>query len=135
MVPAEEFDAAIGPLLALVNRTGADVAVVEAGASPLEPYNGAEAVRMIGDAVRMVVLCASDPYAAHGVMDAFQLEPTFVSGRATSTSAGAALTAQLTGRPALDLLDPGTEPILEGMLREAFGEVSSNGGAEHDHDR
>ncbi len=129
VVPADEFEAAIGPLLALINQSGADIAIVEAGASPLEPYNGAEAVRMIGNAVRMVVLCASDPYAAHGVMDAFGLEPTFVSGRATSTSAGAELTAQLTGRPAIDLLDPGAEARVAELLHGAFGTIPTHEGA------
>jgi hypothetical protein len=67
-----------------------------------------------------VVLCASDPYAALGVIQAFGLEPTFIAGRATCTSAGAELTARLTGRPVVDLLDPGTDAVVDEMLRSVL---------------
>ncbi|MGI9621399.1 MAG: hypothetical protein ACR2PK_01075 [Acidimicrobiales bacterium] len=123
VVPDEEFRCATGPLLARVNQLGPDVAVLEAGASPLEPYNGEQVVPLIADAVRMVVLCASDPYAAHGVMDAFDLQPTFISGRATSTTAGSDLTARLTGRPAIDLLDPDAGCVVAELLESAFSET------------
>lgn len=120
VVPADEFRTAVGAFFTTINALGADVAVIEAGASPLEPYNGEEAVNMIGDALRMVVLCASDPYAALGVMQAFELEPTFISGRATSTTAGAELTTLLTGRPAIDLLDPFGATELEALLEQGL---------------
>ena len=129
VVPANEFRDAIGPLFTSINALGADVVVVEAGASPLEPYNGEEAVRMIGDALRMVVLCASDPYAALGVMEAFDLEPTFISGRATSTTAGAELSARLTGRPAIDLLDPFSAVELEQLLDSELAHDPPDDGA------
>ena len=92
--------------------------MLEAGASPLEPYNGDVAVELVGEAVRAVVLCASDPYAALGVLEAFGVEPTFVAGRATCTDAGTALTAELTGCPALNLLDPADWPRLEEILEQ-----------------
>jgi hypothetical protein len=120
VVDRDEFRAAIGRLFGKINELGADVAVVEAGASPLEPYNGDEALRMLGDALRMVVLCASDPYAAYGVMQAFEFEPSFVSGRATGTTAGAELTAMLTGRPAIDVLDPAATSRLERLVDEGL---------------
>ena len=47
--------------------------VVEVGASPLEPYNGAVAVEAIRDAIDFTVLCASDPYAVLGVETAFDM--------------------------------------------------------------
>ncbi len=106
VVSAEEFEQATTPLLARIGALQADVVVVEAGASPLEPYNGETAIRLLGDHIRAVVLCASDPYAALGVMQAFDLQPSFIAGRATATTAGSTLTASLTGRPAVDLLAP-----------------------------
>jgi hypothetical protein len=45
-------------------RHNTDVLVAEVGASPLEPYNGATAIREIGANVCFTVLSASDPYAA-----------------------------------------------------------------------
>jgi hypothetical protein len=120
-VPAEEYEIAIVPLMSRMATSGADVAIIEAGASPLEPYNGDVAVRLLGDAVRMVVLCASDPYAALGVMRAFDLEPSFTTGRATSTSCGTELTSRLTGRPAIDLLDPEGARRVDEMVLEVLG--------------
>lgn len=120
VVPTDEFCAAAGSLLAQVDELPADVVVLEAGASPLEPYNGQAAVDLVRPALRTVVLCASDPYAAVGVVQAFDLEPTFVAGRATCTDAGTELTASLTGRPALNLLDPAEWPRLEAVLAAAL---------------
>ena len=122
VVPADEFREAAGGLLARLDDLDADVVVLEAGASPLEPYNGDVAVELLGDAIRAVVLCASDPYAAVGVLQAFGTEPTFVAGRATCTDAGAELTARLTGRPALNLLDPTDWPQLEKILEDCCRE-------------
>ena len=118
VVPPEEFREVATTLLARIDELDADVVVLEAGASPLEPYNGELAVELIGDAVRAVVLCASDPYAALGVLEAFGIQPTLVAGRATCTDAGTALTSRLTGCPALNLLDPDDWPRLEEMLEE-----------------
>jgi hypothetical protein len=119
-VPPDEYEAALRPLLSRLAGTGADVAVIEAGASPLEPYNGDVAVRLLGEAVRMIVLCASDPYAAMGVMQAFEATPTFITGRAAATSSGAALTAKLTGQPTIDLLDPDSAGQVDGFLDQLF---------------
>lgn len=121
VVPVEDFESATVCLLARLGSLGADVVVAEAGASPLEPYNGDAAVRLLGDGVRCVVLCASDPYAAVGVIQAFGLEPSFIAGRATATSAGAELTAELTGRPAINLLDPSEFTLTERILVAELG--------------
>jgi hypothetical protein len=121
VVPTEEYEAAAHALVNKLNALPADVAVIEAGASPLEPYNGDVAVRVLGQAIRTVALCASDPYAAVGVISAFGVEPSFVAGRATSTTAGAQLTTRLTGRPALDLLDRTTDATLEALLGAELG--------------
>ena len=72
------------------------------------------------------MLCASDPYAAVGVAQAFGIEATFIAGRATCTDAGAALTEKLTGRPALNLLDDADWPRLEEVLNARLGVGASS---------
>ncbi|MDJ0827022.1 MAG: hypothetical protein QNJ16_16125, partial [Rhodobacter sp.] len=54
--PPEDFGPLLTELLSKIAATGADVLVAEAGASPLEPYNGSVAMQMIDDKVRMMVL-------------------------------------------------------------------------------
>jgi hypothetical protein len=120
-VPRSDFEAAIGPLLGRMDRLGADLAVIEAGASPLEPYNGDTVMELLGDAVRSVVLCASDPYAAVGVMQAFHATPSFIAGRASATTAGAELTARLTGRPCFNLLEDDSLAEVDGVLERELG--------------
>ena len=66
-------------------------AVIEAGASPLEPYNGDTVVSEIGDAVAFTVLCASDPYAVVGILNAWERRVDLVTGPASNTLAGVAL--------------------------------------------
>jgi hypothetical protein len=116
--PQPEFARALRPLLARIGASGADVLVAEAGASPLEPYNGETVLRELEPSLRLVVLCASDPYAVVGVMEAFGLKPDVVSGRATSTEAGIALVERLAGIPALNMLDPDAEARLDALLEE-----------------
>lgn len=82
-----------------------DVVVAEAGASPLEPYNGAAAIESIKGNICYKVLCASDPYAVAGVAAAFEFEPDLVSGGAANTSSAIELVKKLTGYTALNLLD------------------------------
>lgn len=118
--PEDEFREAAGRLLSRLEASGADVAVVEVGASPLEPYNGAVAMELLGDAVIFKILCASDPYAAVGVIDGFKMKPDVVTGLATSTEAGVELAEKLTGLPAVNLLGPGARPVLRELLREAI---------------
>jgi hypothetical protein len=117
-VPAAEFEPALARLCGLLAAAEPDVAVIEAGASPLEPYNGDLAVAAIADNVACTVLCASDPYAVTGVIGAFEARPDLISGRATSTDAAIALIDRLVGIEALNLLDPASAPALERLLRD-----------------
>ena len=97
---------------------------MEAGASPLEPYNGDTVLTEIGDRVACTVLCASDPYSVVGVMQGFQMSPDIVAGLATSTDAGVSLVERLSGRTALNLVDPAQRPELRQILDGALGSVS-----------
>jgi len=120
VVPEDVFLAAIRPLLGRIARRRPDAVVVEAGASPLEPYNGAAAIAELGECIRCAVLCASDPYAVTGVEHAFGLRPDVVMGPATSTSAAIALVRKLSGVPAVNVLDPGSLPALRRVLAECL---------------
>jgi uncharacterized protein DUF1611 len=119
-VPPEEFEEAARYLLSLIAASRPDVLVVEAGASPLEPYNGDVAVRLLRDQVRCTVLCASDPYAVIGVMNAFEMSPDLVSGRATSTEAGVDLINRLCGIEALNVMDRSSHGRLAEILEECL---------------
>ncbi len=107
-------------LLSLIARDKPDVVVAEAGASPLEPYNGAIAKEMIRDNVKFKLLCAQDPYAVVGVQTAFQRNPDLVAGGAANTDAAIALVKKLSGLPALNLMDPASREHLGVMLRKAL---------------
>jgi hypothetical protein len=117
VVPPDTYEAALRHICSALASREPDVVVAEAGASPLEPYCGDVAVRLLAENVRMTVLCASDPYAVVGVMTAFGKEPDLIAGRATSTEAGIALVEKLASIPALNLLDPGSGPQLALLLR------------------
>lgn len=122
VVPEAEFRRVIRPLLHHINGLNPDVAVVEAGASPLEPYNGTAAMEEIGEEnIRCKILCASDPYAVVGVEQAFGLRPDLVTGPATSTSSAVELVKKLTGVDALNIMDPECLPALRIMLKETLG--------------
>ena len=126
-VQAAEFEPALRWILGRLAEIEPDVVVAEAGASPLEPYNGQTAVQLLGDLRRCTVLCASDPYAVVGVTGAFAVTPDLISGRATSTEAAIALLAQLCPVPALNLLDPASRPALRRILGERLG-IGDRGG-------
>jgi len=114
---AEEYFPALEDLLGRMAETPADVAVIEIGASPLEPYNGTVAIEAIRDLVVFHVLCASDPYAVAGALAAYDLRPDLVTGPASNTEAGVALVARLTGLTALDLRDLRNFAALDDHLR------------------
>ncbi len=116
VVEPEHYRRALPRLLGRIAAAGPDVVVVEAGASPLEPYNGDVAVELLGELVRCTVLCASDPYAVAGVISAFQSRPDVVSGRAASTDAGIALVERLVGIPALNPFDEASLGRLDELL-------------------
>jgi hypothetical protein len=117
-VPDHDYRKAIEVVLARMASTRADVAVVEAGASPLEEYNGAALAELMATRVKFVLLCASDPYAVAGLVAAFGEPPDLVAGGAANTTAGAALVRRLTGLEAVNLQDPSTHPVLAQMLAQ-----------------
>lgn len=119
--PPEEYRHALRQLFARMMEVEADVLVAEAGASPLEPYNGATAIAEIESNVRCMVLCASDPYGVVGVSAAFKKQPHVVAGAAANTEAGIQLVEKLSGMKALDLLDKKSLPELRAILKETLG--------------
>lgn len=120
-VDEARYREALPYLLSLVARARPDVLVAEAGASPLEPYNGAIAKEMIRDQVRFKLLCAQDPYAVVGVQQAFQRAPDLVAGGAANTDAGIALVHKLSGLTALNLMEPSSHADLGARLQKALG--------------
>lgn len=114
----EEFLPALEHMLSLLEAEGGDVAVIEIGSSPLEPYNGDVAIDYIRENIRCTMLCASDPYAVYGVMKSFGLKPDLVSGPATNTIAAVELVEKLCRMRALNLLNPNTRPALRQLLRD-----------------
>ncbi len=116
--PAERFRERTSDLLGYLGALPADVAIVEAGASPLEPYNGAEVKSLLAHCTRMVVLCASDPYAVLGISRAFDFEPDVVSGVCCNTDAARTLVWGLTGLTALGLLEDEARKRLDQIVEE-----------------
>ncbi len=114
--PPEEYSVALQKMLSLIANSKTDVAVVEIGASPLEPYNGDLAIEAIKDHVKCTVLCASDPYAVLGVMKSFDLRPSIVSGPAANTLGGIELIKKLCGIDALNLIKQENLPALRKIL-------------------
>ena len=107
-------------VLAHVAGQKVDVVVVEAGASPLEPYRGDLAVRVVWGDTALVVLAASDPYAVAGVAAAFDIRPDLVTGRAAGTSAGVELVRRVADVEALDVVDPASQARLGEILDRAL---------------
>jgi hypothetical protein len=115
------FEQSLERMLSLIAARRPDVVVAEAGASPLEPYNGKTAIDVLGDRVRFNLLCASDPYAVIGVATAFQRDPDLVAGGAANTVAGIELVKKLTGLTAMNLLAKSSHATLEAMLVDKLG--------------
>lgn len=116
--PRKVFKAKMEHMMNFMSAAKKDVAVVEIGASPIEPYNGDLAISMIRDYIKCVVLCASDPYAVYGIIKAFNLQPDFVTGIATNTIAGRNLVENLCDVRALNILDPTNTDELKSKLSE-----------------
>lgn len=116
------FRPAFELMLSKIAAWEAQVLVAEAGASPLEPYNGATVVEYLRGLARFTVLCASDPYAVLGVQTAYGdgLQADLVSGPAANTSAAIRLVGELSGLRALNLLDRDSYPELLAMLQKAL---------------
>lgn len=98
----------------------ADIAVIEIGASPLEPYNGDLAIEAIRDHIKCIILSASDPYAVFGLMEAFDIVPDIVTGISTNTLGGRELVERLCHVPALNLIDSKTTPALINILNKTL---------------
>ncbi len=127
--PPDEYRERLEQLLSRMARVQADIAVVEIGASPLEPYNGDIAIEALEKVRRFSVLSASDPYAVLGLMQAFSLKPDLVTGVASNTLAGIELVQNLCGVPGLNLIDAHNLPRLKRMLAAATGlEMSDQAG-------
>ena len=94
----------------------ADIAIVEIGASPLEPYNGDIAIDALRDHIKCVILSASDPYAVYGLMKAFNLVPDIVTGIASNTLAGTKMVERLCNVRALNLINSSTTDELKAIL-------------------
>ena len=120
VVTKRRFGEAMEYMLARVMAADPDVIVAEAGASPLEPYNGASAVAALDGFICCTVLCASDPYAVLGVQTAFAFTPTLVAGPAANTQAGIDLVAELTGLDAVNVFKAASRDRLRAVLEEAL---------------
>jgi hypothetical protein len=120
--PEPVYRRALDLLLSKIATCSADVLVAEAGASPLEPYNGSMLVKMLGQQTRFTVLCASDPYAVLGVQTAYgeHMKADLVAGPAANTTSATRLVRELSGHHALSLLDRNTYPELVAMLKKAL---------------
>jgi len=116
--PAGEYQEALEILLSRMQEVPADVVVIEVGASPMEPYNGDIAVERLRSAVRLSILCASDPYAVVGLIEAFGIRPDLVTGVASNTRAGVELVERLTGIPCMDIRLKNVLPELDELLRK-----------------
>lgn len=118
VIPPDEYEGRLKLLCSRLAESDPDVVIIEAGASPLEPYCGDVAMKVLEENVSLTILCASDPYAVLGVIEAFGVKPDLVSGRSTSTEAGIRLIEKMTGVPALSVIDPNTGPELAAFLKE-----------------
>jgi hypothetical protein len=116
--PEDEFRVSVHKLLAKIAAEKPDVVVAEAGASPLEPYNGSVVLDVIKDQICFTVICASDPYSVLALITSFGLHPDLVSGIATSDSAGVELVEKLTGVKALSLPQRKSLQQLQELLQE-----------------
>ena len=111
----------LSQLLSRLASVKADVAVIEVGASPLEPYNGSIAIEALKPNLRFSVLSASDPYAVYGLIEAFGMKPDVVTGVASNTLAGIELVGKLCGVRALNFIDPSNSTLLRQLLTGATG--------------
>jgi hypothetical protein len=121
--PEDEYAEALDFMVHRMAAIDADVVVAEAGASPLEPYNGRAAYEGLLEHIRCMVLCAADPYSVVGVMQAFDREPDVVCGLATSTEAGIELVTKLSGLPALNILDSADRQEMKQILDTLLDEL------------
>lgn len=114
--PRDQYKSKLEQLMNKIASVEADIAIVEIGASPLEPYNGDIAIEALSDHIKCTILCASDPYAVYGLMKAFKIVPDIVSGIASNTLAGIQMVERLCQVKALNLIDASTTAELKEIL-------------------
>lgn len=119
--PKEIYQVKLEQMLSRIALENADIAIIEIGASPLEPYNGDIAIDAIRENVKCTILSASDPYAVYGLMKAFDIVPDIVTGIASNTLAGARMVEKLCGVKALNLIDSTTTNRLKKILTATTG--------------
>jgi len=125
--PADIYRTKLDQLLSRIQHQNADVAIIEIGASPLEPYNGDLAINALRDNIKCIVLCASDPYAVYGLMAAFEIIPDIVTGITSNTLAGVNMVKKLCNVKALNLIDSSTSEELKEVLSAKTGfDLSEN---------
>ena len=115
-----KYQEALCKLLDLISNKQMDVAVIEIGASPLEPYNGDTAIKAIYDHIKCIILCASDPYAVLGVTKGFAIRPDIVGGPAVNTIGGIELIHKLTGLKTLNLIQKENLPELRRIIEDSL---------------
>ena len=106
ILPPEEYKESLRTLLAILANEQPDVLITEVGASPCEPYNGDIALRALAGSACLVVLCASDTYAALALSQILKrdgISPNFITGMVLSTSAGSDLVRKMCDSPPLSL--------------------------------
>jgi hypothetical protein len=116
ILEGEQFLPLLEQLLTMIQGSNPDIAVLEIGASPLEPYNGDLAITALAANIVFTIMATTDPYAVYGLMESFNLKPDLVSGPATNTIAGRSLIEKLCQVHALNLLDYEAGPTLAQLL-------------------
>lgn len=116
--PRKTFLSKLNHIKNFISNIDPDFAVVEVGASPLEPYNGDLAIESIRKNIKCVILSASDPYAVYGIIKAFNLKPDIVTGVATNTLAGKNLVENLCDVKALNIIDPKNKSEFKRILSD-----------------
>ena len=118
--PEEKFEPSMRNFLSRISDTDADILIAELGASPLEPYNGSIAMKLLQKNIVITVLSALDPYAVLGIERAFGMKPDLITGPAANTEAGIALIEKLLGIKALNLVRRQALPDLQRLLNKHF---------------
>lgn len=111
-----EYTEAMHRLMSNMAEEDVDIAVIEAGASPLEPYNGETAIELLRPHIKFTILCASDPYAAYGFIKVGEIQPDLITGITCNTAAGQELVEKLTGVTPIRLNDHSAIDQVDEML-------------------
>ena len=126
--PKDSYKDKLDKMLNRIAAVAADIAIIEIGASPLEPYNGDVAIDELREHIKCIILSASDPYAVYGLMKAFNIKPDIVSGVASNTLAGVRMVKKLCGVQAINLIDYTNIKKLKKTLEAKTGFSLKHGG-------